>query len=63
MRRWTIQVFDEDEVGEAIHGLTHAQTITLMEIFEREGVAAKAIEYDETRTPTGVSETVNLNAN
>lgn len=59
MKRWDIIILEDGEQQEVVHGLTQAQTITLMSLFERSGITAKAIEYDENREPTGESDIVN----
>lgn len=58
MRIWDITVDDESGQSKTIRGLTHAQTIDLMEIFSRNGITAKAVEYDGFRTLTGKTESV-----
>lgn len=60
MRCWDVTVYDQSQAGATVHGLSQAQMSALIEIFDRSGIPAKAIEYDENHQPTGSEETANL---
>jgi hypothetical protein len=48
---WNIKVYgDNGRERETLRGLNYARTDTLMTIFEREGVQAQAIPYEEDGT-------------
>lgn len=60
MKFWDVTVYDQSESGETVHGLSQAQMIDLIEIFDRSDIPAKAIEYDENHQPTGSEKTANM---
>lgn len=61
MPYWDIKVYDSDDgyERETIRGLNHAKVHTLMTIFEREGIQAQAMQYDDEGSTMLDSESVN----
>lgn len=48
---WDVKVYGDDgEEKETIRGITASQKITLMQLFDREGIQAQAIAYTEGGT-------------
>lgn len=60
MSYWNIKVYDEDGERETLRGHTYATVNTLLTIFDREGVKAQAMKYDDEGSEMLDSEGVNL---
>lgn len=58
---WNIKVYDSDDGSEreTIRGLNLVKKDTLMTVFDREGVQAKAMAYDDEGSEMLQSESVN----
>lgn len=59
MTYWNIKVYDEDGERETLRGLPPARAGTLMRIFDREGVKAQAMEYEDDGESMASSDSVN----
>jgi DNA-binding Lrp family transcriptional regulator len=57
---WDVKVYDDGKERETIRGLTTTVKDTLLQVFDRNGVAAKALPYTKTgEFIDGKTETVN----
>lgn len=56
---WNVKVYDEDGERETLRGLPYGRAVALMQIFEREGVKAQAMEYTKDGEEMVDSDSVN----
>lgn len=59
MSYWNIKFYNGYRELETVRGLTEVQADTLMQVFEREGLHAQAIQYDSDGKKMLDSRTVN----
>jgi len=60
MSYWDIKVYDGNEEKETLRGVSWATKKTLMQIFDREGIKAVAMEVKDDRSGYIQRESVNL---
>lgn len=62
MSYWNLKVYDSDDgtERETLRGLTYARVNTLLGIFDREGIKAQAMEYNDEGSEMLDSRGVNL---
>lgn len=56
---WSVKLYEDERERETIRGLTTVKKDTLMRVFDRLGVKAQALGYNEDGSSMLESETVN----